>query len=140
MSDALMADALSLGQELPGIEVDPISRLDLALYCGASGDHNPIHVDIDFARAAGRDDVFVHGMLVMAHLGRAVTGWVPRSAVREFDVRFLRVTEVGDRLRCTGKVTRMFEANGERLVAVELSVHDQANELKARGAAVLAVR
>ena len=31
----------------------PITRHTLALYCGASGDHNPIRVDLDFARAAG---------------------------------------------------------------------------------------
>ena len=29
-----------------------------------SGDHNPIHVDIDFAKTAGFPDVFAHGMLV----------------------------------------------------------------------------
>ena len=42
----------------------PITRHTLALYCGASGDHNPIHVDSDFAKAAGFPDVFSHGMLV----------------------------------------------------------------------------
>ena len=56
---ALRFDTVEVGEELAGIEVGPISRLDLALYCGASGDHNPIHVDIDFARSAGRPDVFV---------------------------------------------------------------------------------
>ena len=54
-------------------ETEPISRLTLALFAGASGDHNPIHVDLDFARAAGMDDVFAHGMLSMAYLGRMLT-------------------------------------------------------------------
>jgi acyl dehydratase len=58
----------------------PVSRLGLALYCGASGDHNPIHVDIDFAKAAGMPDVFAHGMLSMAWLGRLLTNWVPQTA------------------------------------------------------------
>ena len=57
----------------------PITRHTLALYCGASGDHNPIHVDLDFARAAGFPDVFAHGMLVMAYLGQALTDAVPPS-------------------------------------------------------------
>ena len=52
----------------------PITRHMLALYCGASGDHNPIHVDIDFAKAAGFPDVFSHGMLVMAYLGPRLSG------------------------------------------------------------------
>ena len=46
---------------------------ELALFAGASGDHNPIHIDIDFARKAGMPDVFAHGMLSMAWLGRLLT-------------------------------------------------------------------
>lgn len=136
---ALRFDTVEVGEELAGIEVEPISRLDLALYCGASGDHNPIHVDIDFARAAGRPDVFVHGMLVMAHLGRAVTRWASQSAVREFSVRFVQVTEVGDRLLCMGMVATKFEVNGERRIRIELTVRNQEHRLKARGTAVLAL-
>ena len=30
-----------------------ITRTTLALYAGASGDHNPMHIDIDFAKKAG---------------------------------------------------------------------------------------
>ena len=60
--------SVTVGALLPPLELAPITRLDLALYAGASGDHNPVHVDIDFARAAGLDDVFAHGMLSMAYL------------------------------------------------------------------------
>jgi acyl dehydratase len=136
---ALLFDDVTIGDTLAGVDVEPISRLDLALYCGASGDHNPIHVDIDYARAAGKPDVFAHGMLVMAHLGRAVTRWAPRSGLREFDVRFVQVTEVGDRLTCAGKVAAKFEVGGERRVCVELTVRDQEDRIKVRGTAVLAL-
>ena len=64
---------LNVGDQLPPLEFGAISRHILALYCGGSGDHNPIHVDIDFAKAAGYDDVFAHGMLSMAILGRLLT-------------------------------------------------------------------
>ncbi len=65
---------------LPPLIVDQISRTTLALFAGASGDHNPIHIDLDVARSAGLDDVFAQGMLSMAYLGRLLTDWVPRSA------------------------------------------------------------
>ena len=45
-------------------------RADLAGHAGpvrGSGDHNPIHIDLDVARSAGLDDVFAHGMLSMAY-------------------------------------------------------------------------
>ena len=66
----------------------PITRHTLALYCGASGDHNPMHVDIDFAKAAGFPDVFAHGMLVMACLGQALTDAVAPGRIRSFSTRF----------------------------------------------------
>ena len=65
-------DALTVGDAIPSLTLPPLSRLTLALYCGASGDHNPIHVDSDFARSAGMPDVFAHGMLSMAWLARVL--------------------------------------------------------------------
>ena len=56
-------DAVSVGDVLPPLSLPPVTRATLALYAGASGDHNPIHIDVDFARAAGMPDVFAHGML-----------------------------------------------------------------------------
>lgn len=48
---------VAVGDRLPPLTPPPITRQILAVYCGASGDHNPVHVDLDFARAAGLDDV-----------------------------------------------------------------------------------
>ena len=38
-----------VGENLPDLIVGPISRTNLALYAGASGDHNPLHIDTDYA-------------------------------------------------------------------------------------------
>lgn len=95
---------LEVGAELPPLEVASISRTTLALFAGASGDHNPIHIDLDVARSAGLDDVFAHGMLSMAYLGRLLTGWVPQSRLRSFKVRFVAITPVLATPTCTGTV------------------------------------
>ena len=73
---------LKPGDAIPSLQVAPISRTTLALYAGASGDHNPIHIDLDFARAAGLDDVFAHGMLSVAYLTRMVTDWAGQEIGR----------------------------------------------------------
>nr|WP_145550965.1 MaoC family dehydratase [Variovorax boronicumulans] len=132
-------DQIHVGDTLPAFETEPISRLTLALYCGASGDHNPIHVDTDFAKAAGQADVFAHGMLSMAYLGRLLTNWVPQSALREYGVRFVAITQVGAKVRCEGRVTEKFEQDGERRVRVELSTTDQNGQTKLSGDAVVAL-
>ena len=69
---------IHVGMDLPSLRVEPISRKTLALFAGASGDHQPTHIDIDAAKAKGRDDVIAHGMLMMAYLGRVVTDLVPQ--------------------------------------------------------------
>ncbi|MDD2690287.1 MULTISPECIES: MaoC family dehydratase [Simplicispira] len=136
---ALNYDTIAVGDALPGLETPPISRLTLALYCGASGDHNPIHVDTDFARAAGMPDVFAHGMLSMAWLGRVLTNWVPQQDLLEYSVRFAAITHVGERITCAGKVVEKLERAGRRCVRVELSTTNQDGLLKLAGEAVLAI-
>ena len=42
-------DNASVGDKIPDLVIEPITRPTLALYAGASGDHNPMHIDLDFA-------------------------------------------------------------------------------------------
>jgi acyl dehydratase len=106
------------GTELPPLTVEPISRTTLALFAAASGDHNPIHIDLDVARSAGLDDVFAHGMLSMAYLGRLLTDWVPQERLRSWRVRFTAITPVHGQPTCTGRVVSV--AGG--LATVKLAV------------------
>lgn len=89
------------------LEIPPISRTTLALYAGASGDHNPAHIDLDAVRAVGYPDVFAHGMLSMAYLGRLLTNWVPQERIRSYAVRFAAITPIHAAPTCTGTVTRV---------------------------------
>ncbi|MCA8902383.1 MAG: MaoC family dehydratase [Hyphomonas sp.] len=130
---------LDVGSALPAITKPSINRTTLALFCGASNDHNPIHVDIDFARRAGMEDVFAHGMLSMAYLGQMLTNWVPQSAIRRFGVRFGAITHLGDEITCTGKVLEKLEEAGETLLKLEIAAADQYGEAKLIGHAIVAV-
>jgi acyl dehydratase len=117
----------------------PISRHRLALYCGASGDHNPIHVDLDFAKKAGFNDVFAHGMLVMAYLGQALTDAVAPTAIRSFSTRFSAITQLGAQLTCEGSVIELLEAGGEKRARLSLTAKDEKGEVKLAGEAVIAL-
>lgn len=129
----------AVGDRLVHKTFPPITRHRLALYCGASGDHNPIHVDIDFARAAGFPDVFAHGMLVMACLGQSLTDAVAPSRIRAFSTRFAAITQLGATLTCEGTVTELFEQGGERRARLALTTKDERGEVKLAGEAVIAV-
>jgi acyl dehydratase len=127
------------GTELPPLVVAPITRTTLALFAGASGDHNPIHVDIDAAKAAGFDDVFAHGMLSMAYLGRLVTSWVPQSELRTLSTRFTAITPVLAQPTCTGTVVSIDEVDGEKRATVEVKITLSDGTVTLSGEAVVAI-
>lgn len=113
---------LTVGAELEPLICGPISRTTLALFAGASGDHNPIHIDIDFARAAGMPDVFAHGMLSAAYVGRLLTTWAPQERLLAWSVRFLAITPVLARLTVRGGVEEIFERDGAAVARIKVSV------------------
>lgn len=136
MSNSNLEDPDS-GEYIPSLTTLPISRLTLALFAGASGDHNPIHVDIDYARQAGMDDVFGHGMLAMAYLGRLLTNWIPQKRLRRFNARFVAIVRVHECLTCRGRVVEEFEEDGDKLVRLALTVVNEKGEMKVTGDATV---
>jgi len=132
-------DSVEVGDALPQLALPPVDRTTLALFAGASGDHNPAHIDIDVARASGMPDVFAQGMLGMAWLGRLLTGWAPQHALRRFDVRFSGITHLGNAIACTGRVAEKLIHNGETCVRVEVSSANQFGQVKIVGTALIAL-
>jgi acyl dehydratase len=113
---------ITVGTQLPPLQVEPISRKTLALFAGASGDHQPSHLDIDAARAKGRDDVIAHGMLMMAYLGRLLTNWAPQEKLRFFRARFIAITPVKAEPTCTGRIASI--ESGLATIELEIRLAD----------------
>jgi acyl dehydratase len=130
---------IEVGTSLPELVLPPITRATLALYAGASGDHNPMHIDLDTARAAGSEDVFAHGMLSAAYLGRLLSGWVPQQQIRSLSMRFVAITPVLSRPTCSGTVVAIEEADGERRARVALEVRLENGTTSLTGEAVVAL-
>ncbi|MFC6284184.1 MULTISPECIES: MaoC family dehydratase [Polaromonas] len=129
---------VKVGDELPALQLPTVDRTALALFAGASGDHNPIHIDTDVARRAGMPDVFAQGMLGMAWLGRLLTGWAPQSRLRRFDVRFQGITHLGNTMHCSGRVVEKLNHEGERCLRIELQSANQFGQAKIVGEALVA--
>ncbi|CAG4913280.1 MaoC family dehydratase [Paraburkholderia saeva] len=132
-------DHVKVGDTLPPLTLAPIDRTTLALFAGASGDHNAVHIDLDFARRSGMPDVIAHGMLSMAYLGRLLNCWVDQRQLRQFGVRFVGITHLGHQITCSGRVVEKFEADGERRVKVEIQTANQYGEPRVLGDAVVAL-
>jgi acyl dehydratase len=116
------------GDEIPAFVVERLTRTDLVRYAGASGDFNPIHHDEEFARAAGNPTVFGHGMLTAGFVAHCITDFVGPEALRRYKVRFQSRVWPGDTITCRGRVTRKYEADGERRIDGDVVATTQRGE------------
>jgi acyl dehydratase len=130
---------LQVGDRLSEVTFGPISRATLALYAGASGDHNPIHIDSDMAKASGMPDVFAQGMLTFGVLARVPVAAVGLERLRSFGARFVSMTQIHDVITCAGEVTELFEVNGERRARVAVTATAQDGRKTLTGEAVVAL-
>ncbi len=128
---------LEIGAEVPALVRGPITRTQLALFAGASGDHNPIHLDDAEAQAGGLPGVIVHGMLMMGILGQMLTAWVPQSKVAQFSNRFAAMAVPGDTITCNGVVTGKREEDGRQLVDIAIKAENQKGDVLLKGVATL---
>lgn len=129
---------LTPGAPLPELVRGPITRGTLALFAGASRDHVLLHIDSDFAQAAGMDDVFAHGMLSMAYLAQAVRSWAGAEALRRWNVRFTAITPLGASVHCRGEVIDSFEEDGEWRARLRIGTWTDAGVQTLEGEAVVA--
>jgi len=129
-----MGTALQPGAEAPVKEVT-LTRTDLVIYAGASGDFNPMHHDEVKAKAANLPSVFGHGMYSMGLLGTALTDFVGLENIRSYSVRFVKQTWPDEVLR-TKIVVRSVE---DGVATLDCSLENADGETKVTGEATAAV-
>ncbi len=113
---------LSIGAEVPRL-ARTVVRGDIETYADASGDHNPLHLDDDFARSVGFPGVVAHGMFTMGHLVRCLTDWLgdPASLAR-VRVQFRTPVFIGDTLVAGGRVKELDPGGRRALLEVWVTV------------------
>ncbi len=134
----LFFDDVSEGDSAPECTHE-LTRTDLVMYAGASGDFNPMHTDEVKAQEAGLPGVFGHGMFTAGLLGRAITDYVGVGNLRTYKIRFTKQTWPGERLTTHVTVARKYEEGPEHRVDLECWVTNQAGEAKLTGVAVAAL-
>ncbi len=133
---ALKASALSVGQEFSDVVVDNLSRTQIVMYAGASGDYNPVHTDNEFVtKVAGYPGVFAHGMLSMGLTGRLLTDTVGDGRLTKYGVRFVKQVWPGDTLTAKATVAAIREDNGEHLVDLDVVTTNQNGDAVITGSA-----
>jgi acyl dehydratase len=100
----------------------PVTRVQIARYADAIGDFNPVHIDDEFARAAGLPSVIAHGPLIVALALDAVVEQVGAGALRSAKARLSAPVFPGDELTvepADGGV-RVTKADGTVVASIRL--------------------
>lgn len=131
---ALSARNLKAGDTYTECLVEDLSRTQIVMYAGASGDYNPVHTDEKFTKEiAGYPSVFAHGMLTMGMTGRMLTNYVGDGRLTKYGVRFTSQVWPGDTLNSTATVVDI--TDGVVNLSVETTNQDGALVLSGYAAA-----
>ena len=122
-----------MGYEIPETIIGPFNQNDLVKYAKASSDFNPIHLDKEFAKTMGFDNVIAHGMLIMAHLGKSIANSNSVSFLKHFSVQFCSVTKLEEKLICKGEVSKVEKNNQKKNITLKLKVLNLSGEVKILG-------
>ena len=88
--------SLHAGDSLPPVELDPVSRIDLIKYAGASGDYNPIHTIDDEAQKLGLPGIIAHGMWTMGNVSKLFSPFYEEGFIKDYSVRFKGMVMLND--------------------------------------------
>jgi len=133
---ALKANAISIGDTHSEVVVDDLTRTQLVMYAGTSGDYNPLHSDDVYTReVAGYPGVFAHGMLSMGLTGKMLTNYVGDGRLKKFGVRFTNQVWPGDTLTSTAKVVEIREEGSDKVVDLAVETVNQDGKTVVTGTA-----
>ena len=131
----LFFDDVTEGDAAPEFSHE-LTRTDLVMYAGASGDFNPMHHDEVAAQAAGLPSVFGHGMFSAGLLATAITNYVGIGNLASYRMRFTKQTWPGEVLSTNVAVTEKRPGN-EIVLECVLVNQDGEAKLQAEAVAVL---
>ncbi len=137
---ALSASKLKVGDTHEELVVDDLTRTQLVMYAGTSGDYNPLHTDDVYTReVAGYPGVFAHGMLSMGLTGKMLTNYVGDGRLKKYGVRFTNQVWPGDSLTAKATVAEIREENGEKVVDLTVETVNQDGKTVITGTATARV-
>jgi acyl dehydratase len=129
-------DDIQAGDSRSEVVFDNLSRTQLVMYAGASGDYNPLHSDDLFTKeVAGYPGVFAHGMLTMGATGRVLTDWFGPDRLTRYGVRFVNQVWPGDTLTATATVEAVRDENGQHFADLAVVTTNQDGQTVVSGTA-----
>jgi len=135
-------ETLSAGDIIEGPRF-AVSRESIKLFCDASLDYNPLHLDDEYMKGSfGKTNfggIIMHGMNNFGLISRMLTDWaMPAGAVhRRLETRWLKPVRPGDTIIPAGIVRSKRATAKSRWVVIDVVVRNQHDEQVAIGEAMV---
>ncbi|WP_102028448.1 MaoC/PaaZ C-terminal domain-containing protein [Salirhabdus sp. Marseille-P4669] len=100
-----------VNESLKEVTLNPVSRLDLIKYAGASGDFNPIHTIDEEALKSGLPGVIAHGMWTMGNLAKLFTPYYNEGFLEDYQIRFSNMVFLEDILTLKASIKEKNETD-----------------------------
>ncbi len=122
---------LTVGMECEFSHSFSIEQLEI--FSKLSGDNNPLHTDIEFAKAHGYESCVVFGMLTASLLSTLGGVYLPgkNCLIQGVDISFSRPVYPMDEILVKGKIVEIFESVGQ--VVIRVDMYNQKKEKVLRG-------
>ena len=122
----LLLEEIKIGDSYQEEVCENLSRTQIVMYAGSSGDYNPLHTDEIYTKEiAGYPSVFAHGMLSMGMTGKMLTNFVGDGNLTYYGVRFTAQVFPGATLTSKATIADIREENGTKIADLEISTLDQ---------------
>ena len=135
-------DNLNAGDRIDGPSF-AVSRESIRLFCDASLDYNPLHLDDDYMKGNfGKTNfggIIMHGMNNFGLISRMLTDWaMPAGAIhRRLETRWVKPVKPGDTIRPSGIIKAKQATTRSSWVLVDVAVQNQRGKTVAAGEAML---
>ncbi len=129
----LYYDTVEIGDPVTPLTKPPVTRVQIAKFAGAARDYSPLHIDDDFAKAAGYGGVFAHGGLALGFATEAVSKWLENGRVLTTHAKFQRLVWPGDILTAKGVIVDRHDHSGEPRVDVDVWAENQNHDIVMKG-------
>lgn len=128
----------TMGQSLQGFR-RTVTQDRVTAYAHASGDHNPIHLDEDFAASTRFGRRIAHGMLSLAFVWEMMSLNYPSTWHRGGTVktRFTSPVVPSEEVSVSGSVKRLRTIEGNQFVECEVAVTRPNGEKALTGSATV---
>ena len=133
------------GDALPAIQ-KTITQRQIKRYADAAGDHNPIHLDAEFATGAEfggakLNGTIAHGMMILASISEMMAGAFGECWLRSgnLKVRFRGPVYPGERVTAFGNVKRVSTVDGARELTCAVGVRKDNGDVSISGDAVVRI-